>query len=103
MPEILTVAKLEQIPNGKAISVQAANRRVAVFNIDGKLHAIEDTCTHAGAPLSEGRLQGTTVTCPWHGATFDVTTGAVLGSPAFENVASYKVSVEGENVLIEMP
>ena len=103
MPELLTVAKRDQIPSGKSISVQFGNRRVAVFHIDGKFHAIEDTCTHAGASLSEGKLQGTIVTCPWHGATFDVATGAVLSAPAFENVATYKVILQGEDILIESP
>jgi hypothetical protein len=61
--------------------------------VEGSYHAIGDTCTHRGGPLSEGDVQGTRVTCPWHGADFDLKTGAVLGPPAQKGVPSYKVMV----------
>ncbi len=103
MPSLISVAKKNDIACGKALSVAVGARRVALFNVDGKFFAIEDQCTHAGASLAEGTLAGTVVTCPWHGATFDVATGAVLSAPAFENVATYKVQVQGEDVQIETP
>jgi nitrite reductase/ring-hydroxylating ferredoxin subunit len=62
--------------------VDIGAKRIAIFNIDGTYHAIDDTCTHRGGPLSEGIVVGTEVTCPWHGAVFDVTTGSVLGPRA---------------------
>ena len=67
------------------------NRRPenSLFNVEGTYHAIGDTCTHRGGPLSEGDVQGTRVTCPWHGADFDLKTGAVLGPPAQKGVPSY--------------
>ena len=65
-------------------------------------YAIDDTCTHRGGPLSEGMVMGAEVTCPWHGAVFDVTSGAVLGAPAPRGVARYAVRVEGEDIKVEL-
>lgn len=103
MPELVTVAKTSEIGAGQAKAVDVKGQTVALFNIGGKFYAIEDTCTHVGGPLSEGELQDTTVTCPWHGAQFDVTSGKVLGPPAGEGVKSFPVRVEGEDVKIELP
>jgi nitrite reductase/ring-hydroxylating ferredoxin subunit len=55
-----------------------------------------------GGPLCEGELEGIEVTCPWHGAVFDVTTGQVLGPPAPESVARYSVRVEGSDIEVEV-
>ena len=103
MGNIVTVAKTKDIPSGKAIAVSLGNKRIAIFNVNGKYFAIDDECTHAGGNLSEGELEETTVTCPWHGATFNVTDGCVLSAPAMDNVASYKVHVEGEDIKVEAP
>ena len=78
-------------------------RRIALFNIGGTYYAIDDTCTHRGGPLSEGEVEGTTVTCPWHGASYDVTTGKVLGPPAPAGVARYNVQVDGSDIKVEVP
>ena len=70
MPEYVKVAQASELePNhGKLIEVQG--KKIALFNLDGKFHAIDNTCTHRGGPLSEGELEGDEVTCPWHGARF---------------------------------
>src|SRR6266478_6431057 len=73
----------------------------AVFNVDGGFCATQARCTHRQGPLSEGKLEGSTVTCPWHGAQFNVCTGAVLRGPATESVKTYRVIVEGEFGSIE--
>jgi len=67
-----------------------------VFNVSGRLCVTDAKCPHLGGPLNEGTLQGSTLTCPWHGSEFDVCTGAVLRGPAMEPVRTYTVSVEGE-------
>jgi ferredoxin-NADP reductase/nitrite reductase/ring-hydroxylating ferredoxin subunit len=77
--------------------------RIAVFNDGGRFHANDDACTHQGGPLSEGTLDGRVVTCPWHGARFDVTTGAVVSPPARRSVATYPVRVSGPDLLVEVP
>ena len=103
MGEIINVANTNDLAPGKAMCVEVAGQRVALFNIDGSYHAIGDSCTHVGGPLSEGQVDGKVVTCPLHGAEFDVTNGTVLGPPAAANVPCYKVHVDGEDIKIETP
>ncbi len=103
MGQLIKVAETNEVPPGMAKAVDVEGRAVALFNIDGSYYAIDDTCTHKGGPLSEGAVEGTTVTCPWHGATYDVTTGNVLGPPAPEGVVSYKVQIDGNDIKVELP
>lgn len=67
---------------------------IAVYNIDGALYAVEDTCTHDGGDLAGGDVHGFEVECPRHGARFDVRTGAPTRAPAYEPIASFPVSEE---------
>lgn len=71
---------------------------IAVYNIDGSLYAIEDTCTHDGGDLAGGEVFGFEVECPRHGARFDLRTGAVTRPPAYEAIASFPVRQEEGNV-----
>lgn len=102
MGEFIKVAMVGEIDPGEARRVEAGGKRIALFNIDGTFYAIDDTCTHRGGPLSEGMVVGTEVTCPWHGAVFDVTNGSVLGAPAPRDVDRYAVRVEGEDIEVEL-
>jgi nitrite reductase/ring-hydroxylating ferredoxin subunit len=102
MSEVTKLAATTDIAPGKAIAVEAGGRRIAVFNANGTFCAIGDTCTHRGGPLSQGKVQDWTVTCPWHGAKFDIRTGNVLSPPAPTGVASYKVLIEGEEIKVEV-
>ena len=102
MREFVKVAKADQIAPGRAKCVEVNDQEIAIFNIDGVFHAIDNTCTHDGGPLSEGELDDTHVTCPWHGAVFDVTTGSVLGPPADVGVAKYNTRVDGGDIEIEI-
>ncbi len=77
-------------------------RRSPSFGVGEAFYALSDTCTHRGGPLSDGTVEGAEVTCPWHGARFDVKTGAVLGPPAGREVRSYPVRVTGADVEIEV-
>jgi len=79
-------------PPGSALLVADAS----VFNVAGSFCATHAKCTHRGGPLNEGKLDGSTVTCPWHGSQYNVCTGAVLRGPATEPVKTYRVIVEGE-------
>ncbi len=98
-----TVARTSDLPPGSALAVDVDGLRIALFNVQGRIYAIDDTCTHSGGPLSEGDLDGTRVECPWHGACFDLTDGGVLGPPAEEGVRSYRVQVAGDEIRIELP
>lgn len=104
MSEFVKVARVADIPVGGSLLVEVDMVRIALFNLDGALYAIEDVCTHDGGPLVEGRVvNGCQVECPRHGARFDIRTGAALSFPAFEPTKTYAVRVEGEDVWIEQP
>jgi nitrite reductase/ring-hydroxylating ferredoxin subunit len=96
-------ATVHELPPGKGKQVTINGKQVALFNVGGTFYAIEDTCCHRGAPLWEGELNGKVVTCPWHGAEFDVTTGAHLSPPAPRDNASYPVQVVGDEVQVDVP
>ena len=96
------VATNQEITSGQGKQIQIDGHNIALFNVGGKYYAIHDECTHAGGSLAEGSLEGNIVACPWHGATFDVTCGKVLSDPAYEDVRSYPVKVEGAEILIEI-
>ena len=102
MAELVTVAKTTEVGAGQAKAVQVKGQTIALFNIGGTYYAIEDTCTHQGGPLSDGEVEGTAVTCPWHGAQFDVTSGKVLSPPAPDGVKSYKVHLQGDEIQLEI-
>jgi uncharacterized protein YbjT (DUF2867 family) len=91
--------RVSDVPPGTASLVGDA----AVFNVGGSFCATQDKCTHRQGPLSKGKLDGSTVTCPNHGAQFNVCTGAVLRGPAKDPVRTYRVSVEGELARVESP
>lgn len=101
MGTFVKVAEKKDLPAGSAIAVDVNGKRIALFNVNDQYYAIDDSCTHAGGTLSEGEVEGTVVTCPWHGATFNITNGEVLSEPAPEGVKSYKVHLEGEDIKIE--
>ena len=84
------------------VLVEANGQSIALFNVDGALYAIDNTCTHVGGSLGEGDLIDDTVSCPWHGAQFNVKTGEVLSPPAGSGVRSYAVKVEGNDVFVEL-
>lgn len=104
MSEYVKVAAVGEIPVGGSKLVEIDYVRVALFNLEGTIYAIEDVCTHDGGPLVEGEvLEGCQVMCPRHGARFDIRTGEALSFPAFEATNTYNVKVEGDDVLIESP
>ena len=102
MGELVKVVEKKDVAPGSSTAAEVHGQKVAVFNVDGTFYAIGDTCTHRGGPLSEGEVSGTTVTCPWHRAQYDLKTGGVLAPPAPQGIASYKVVVEGDDVSIEL-
>ena len=89
-----------EVAEGEMSSFGAGDRMVAIANVDGDLHAFDDTCTHQGCSLAEGELDDTTVQCPCHGSQFDVTTGEVIGGPATESVDVYQLRVESGEVQV---
>jgi nitrite reductase/ring-hydroxylating ferredoxin subunit len=102
MGEFVKVAGKEEIAPGQGKAVEVGGHKVAVFNVNGSYCAIGDACTHQGAPLSDGFVSGNIVTCPWHGAKFDLTSGKALSPPASGGVACYKARVTDYSVDIEI-
>jgi 3-phenylpropionate/trans-cinnamate dioxygenase ferredoxin component len=94
------VTQVSRVAPGTGAVVDAEGTAIAVFNIGGTLYAIANACTHVGGPLGKGQVEGTTVTCPWHGSQFDVTSGQVLRGPARRPVATYPVRVQGDDVFV---
>ncbi len=95
------VAGAPDMPEGEMRVVECGGRSLALSNIGGTLHAIDNVCTHDGGPLGEGRLRGDRVLCPRHGAAFDARTGKVLTLPAVKSVRSYPVTVDGDAVYVD--
>ena len=91
--------RVNEVPPGSALLVGD----VAVFNVNGGFCATSAKCPHREGPLNEGTLDGSTVTCPWHGSQFDVCTGAVLRGPAKDPLQTYRVTVAGDVGRIEVP
>lgn len=102
MAEFVKVAKSDEIAPGQGKMVEVNGKKVALFNVGGAFYAIDDTCAHRGGPLSEGSLNGAEVTCPWHGAVFNVTTGEVLRPPAPTGVGRHNLRVEGGEIEVEI-
>jgi len=100
MGEFHKSAKVSEIPPGTSKVVQVGNTPVGIFNVGGNYHAIHNTCLHRQGPLGEGELEDTTVTCPWHGWRYNVTTGECLTRPG-ARVPCFEVRVEGEHICVK--
>lgn len=102
MPGFVKMATLDELPEGGSKEVEHDGRIYALFNVSGAIHAIDGICPHQGGPLADGAIEGTTVTCPWHGWQFDVCSGKTsLGAKIKQAV--YPVKVEGQDVLVSVP
>lgn len=97
----IKVAKASEIAPGQMRTGEAGGMPIVVCNVGGQYHAFLDICSHQDLPLSEGCLEGKVVTCPWHGAKFDVTNGAALQMPAVAPIETYPVKCEGDDLYIE--
>lgn len=100
MEEFIAVAKVGDLLPGQMKMVDADGEPILLANINGDLHAVSDICSHAGASLSDGILEGAEVECPLHGNRFNVMTGAYLDGPGPEGITRYIVQVEGDVVLV---
>jgi nitrite reductase/ring-hydroxylating ferredoxin subunit len=100
MATFVKVARSDELAAGQSKLVEVNHKRIALFNAGGRYYAVDDTCPHRGGPLSEGELEGEAVVCPWHGAIFDLATGAVKRFPAAVGVATYEVRIEGGEIAI---
>ncbi len=102
MEEFICVAKTSDLLEGTGKLVEVGGKRIALFYDGNDYRAIEDECPHRGGPLSDGEINGNEVSCPWHGARFDIRDGKALSPPAPSNVTAYPVRVDGENIEISI-
>jgi nitrite reductase/ring-hydroxylating ferredoxin subunit len=102
MSKFIKVAQTSELSPGTAKVVQADGLTIALFNVAGTFCAIDNTCSHEGGPLGEGELSGEVVTCPWHSAEFNVRTGEALSPPADEAVRRFPVTIQGNDILVDV-
>jgi nitrite reductase (NADH) small subunit len=102
MPRFVKLATLEELPSGAAKEVEFEGRVYALYNIGGTISAIDGICPHQGGPLADGPIEGTTVTCPWHGWQFDVRSGKTPLGPKITQPV-YEVKIDDQDVLVGVP
>ena len=103
---LVSIGKLPDFPEGKMKKVSVKGKEILIANLNGELYSIDDMCTHEECSLSDGFLTGENVTCGCHLAQFNIKTGKVMQKPAtgalIDDEPSYKVSVKGQEVFIEV-
>ena|SRR5258708_4825763 len=95
------IAAARDVPVGSAVQVKMGEGAVAVCNVGGTLHAMDGICPHAGGPLGDGALTGTTLVCPFHGWTFDCVTGQNDVDPELKQ-AVYPVKVVNGEIWVDV-
>lgn len=96
----IRVARRDDVPEGSTLQVDVAGTPVCLYNLAGTLCATQDTCTHAQASLADGFIDGDRIECPLHQALFDIRSGKALTAPATKDLATYRIRIEGDDVLV---
>lgn len=95
-------AKLSDVPPGRVIVVAVGDEDLALCNVDGRIYAVANVCSHDEGPLGSGYLLGSEIECPRHGARFDVRTGEVRSLPAIIPIAPFEVKIDGDDILVDV-
>ena len=103
MTDFIKVAELNELDDGELMAVEVDGEPVCLAKVEDSIYAFTDNCTHISGPLNEGELDGEVITCPWHGAQFNVRTGKVLRGPARQDIQIYPVQVEENSILVNLP
>jgi nitrite reductase/ring-hydroxylating ferredoxin subunit len=98
----LKLCDIEDIPPGEMKQFDLKEEEILVINLNGRLHCLGGRCSHAGAPLAEGDLEGEVLTCPWHYSQFKITDGSVLRGPANASLRVYRTEVKDGQLFVEM-
>ncbi len=100
----IPIAHIEDLPPGTCKSIETKDWGIALFNLDGHIYALDNTCPHAGGPLGEGTIEGEHIVCPWHGWKFHIPTGVCQKNPTPGwNVICYDVRVVESTIQITLP
>ena len=98
----MRACSLSELPEEGALRVELDGKPICIARSQGEVFAVSDICSHADVSLSEGDVEDGTVECWLHGSRFDLRTGAPTGLPATKPVATYSVTVEGDDVLVKL-
>jgi 3-phenylpropionate/trans-cinnamate dioxygenase ferredoxin subunit len=101
--DFVAIGAAADLPNGERLFIEIDSLAIVVFNIAGQFFALADVCSHDDGPLGDGDLEGFEVTCPRHGASFDVRTGKVLSLPAIVDIPAYPTRVMDGQIEIGLP
>ncbi len=97
------VDRVESIPSGTLKNITAGGKEILIVNVNGTFYAIDNLCSHAGAELHEGTLEGNELICPWHGARWNVENGELIWFPQkLKNQQVYNTVIEDSNLFIEI-
>ena len=102
MPELVKIANLSDLPAGGRLSLIVDELPALLLRIGDDLYCIEDVCTHDGQTLTDGPVADCAITCPRHGARFDLKTGKALCMPATEPVRTFPVTVRGDEIFVDV-
>ena len=97
----IQVADITDIDLNHSLSVDVDGQAILICNTENGVFAVEDRCTHADIPLCGGQIVGNFITCPLHGAVFDLSDGSVQSPPAFEDLETYEVMIDGTSVSVK--
>ena len=97
------VASTSELDEDEAMQVLVEGKEIALINLGGELHALDDICTHAYASMADGYIEGDCIECPLHGAQFNIRTGKAETPPATEDLEHYEVKVEGDEIFVGLP
>ncbi len=98
----VAVASTKALAPGKMLGIEKNGKGILVANVNGEYYEIGNVCTHMGCKLANGTLNGENIQCACHGSTFDMRTGAVVKGPAKRPEPSFKLRVDGDQVLATM-
>lgn len=99
MAQRIKVTTVDAVKMGSGITVDAAGVTIALFNVNGSFYAVNNTCPHRGGSLGMGFLEGTTISCPWHGWQFNVTDGISCFNPSAK-ISCYSVEISGNDIFV---
>ena len=99
----VVVGKTSEVQDGKLMHITAGGKEIVVTKLDGNYYAMDNVCSHAGADLHEGELNNNELTCPWHGARWDIKTGNLISFPQkLKPLQSHKISIEKDTLYVEI-
>jgi nitrite reductase (NADH) small subunit len=101
MGEFVDVASVNDVPAGRAKSVKAGARSIALYHTAKGFFASDNECPHRGGPLGEGDIIGSEIVCPWHLWGFDIESGVCPGNPEM-SIVTHEVRIEADRILVKL-